>query len=126
MTRASVPHRFSSSPRIRRRQGCRGCSVSARGGTSRSHSRLSCSNARSRESSELAMPEIASSLVTITEDAVREALEQMFFLVVLGRREAAGMPTADAVAAELAFTGEACGVFRLALSRQTAAEATAN
>jgi CheY-specific phosphatase CheX len=72
------------------------------------------------------MPEIASSLVMITEDAVREALEQMFFLVVLGRREAAGMPTAEAVAAELAFTGEACGVFRLALSRQTAAEATAN
>ena len=71
------------------------------------------------------MPKLATSLVLMIENAVREALEQMFFLVVLGRREAAAMP-GDATAAELAFTGEACGVFRLALSPATAAEATAN
>lgn len=71
------------------------------------------------------MPEVANSLVAIVEDAARDALERMFFLVVLAKSCDPAMP-ADGVTAQLTFIGEASGVFTLSLSQETAAEATAN
>jgi CheY-specific phosphatase CheX len=71
------------------------------------------------------MPKVAVALLDTIEEATREALEEMFFMVIFDRLGHPCANSADLVA-EVQFAGDATGIVRIALSRAAASEAAAN
>lgn len=71
------------------------------------------------------MLDVETSLPELIEEAAKDALEEMFFMVVFDHAAAKPLEP-DAVCARVDFAGDACGSLTIALSRGALLEAAAN